>query len=294
MVIFKIFLLLFLPIFFWALYSFLPVTYTLCIFELPKMEKIELLSYSLNVKNESISNLKTICNPVPSYNSDINESASDKNNTNMIKMSVVIANENLESNVSSKSNQNNETAISNSMQSQQKICVDLDNTLESNNSSKVIKILVIGDSMGEGIAYGLSRLKNKYPIKFKSLAKSSTTTFYWNSELLQNKNIELFSPDIVLIALGTNEWNGVGSATKLRIMKIYNKLQAMGLKSIWITPPVTKSTKFYEMVHEVYGELTYDSRMLNVPRGPDKIHPTLNGYISWTNDILTAVNIKRE
>lgn len=268
MIFIRIFFLLFVPIFFWASYSFYPHTYLFSNYELPKMEKIELLGYSLNHQKQSLT--------IVANNNKNNDLSFQNQQQETIQVTSVVSSVQPEEEIK-----------------KQKIAIDLEENFSEDNSSKLLKVLVIGDSMGEGIAYGLGQLKKRYPIRYKSFAKASTTTFYWNSELLKNKEIENFAPDIVLIALGTNEWNGVGSGTKLRILKIYNKLESMGLRSVWVTPPVCDATKFYEMVYEVYGQHTYDSRMLTLPRGPDKIHPTMKGYITWADDILQAVQVRR-
>ncbi len=274
----RIFFLLFLPIFFWAGYSFYPNNLQLLSYELPKMEKVELLSYSVTHQKQSHKSEQIVCKKeiiVQNKNQAVGENEIEKTK-GAIQVTSLVSNIQIEPNEAKK----------------QKIAIDLEDMLLENNTSQ-LKVLVLGDSMGEGIAYGLSQLKKRYPIRYKSFAKASTTTFYWNSELLKNKEIENFAPDIVLIALGTNEWNGVGSATKLRILKIYNKLESMGLKSVWVTPPVCDANKFYEMVYDVYGNHTYDSRMINLPRGPDKIHPTMKGYITWADDILQAVQVRQ-
>jgi hypothetical protein len=171
--------------------------------------------------------------------------------------------------------------------------MDFNNTdTDSNQTSNKIKIFLIGDSMGEGVAYGLSHIKRKYPIEFQSIAKSSTTTYYWNSYTALDKKILDYNPNVVMIILGTNEWNGVNSSTKLRIMKLHKQLEDLGVQVVWVTPPVKKASKFFDIVHDIYGVFTYDSRNLNVPRGPDHVHPTPKGYIVWSRQILASLNIK--
>jgi lysophospholipase L1-like esterase len=88
------------------------------------------------------------------------------------------------------------------------------------------------------------------------------------------------------VILGTNEWNGVNNGTKLRIMQLHDRLEKLDVSSIWITPPVPNSDQFYEMVRDVYGDNAYDFRNIDLPRGPDNIHPTIKGYIVWSKAIL--------
>ena len=274
MIYLRIFLLLFVPVSFWITYSFLPETYSLLEFELPKMEKIELISYSLQQPTKE----KEMVSPIYVAKNEIVTESIEKNSSTTThaqkKQDTLL-----------KENATFEESTSNSIQ------LDF-NTSDINKTSNFYKILVLGDSMGEGIAYGLNKLKHKYPIKIKSLAKSSTTTYYWNAYPSLEKDINNYAPDVVMIVLGTNEWKVVGSKTKLNIMKIHSKIQKLGIKSIWITPPVSKSTKFYETVYDVYGDFTYDSRTLDVPRGSDCIHPILSGYMIWSKQILASIGIK--
>lgn len=269
----KIFTLLFFPIFLWSLYSFFPNTYCVFNYELPKIEKVETISFLLEENHCDTKQLPNLSN--------IRVETKETNNTVQIK-STSISKQPMQCSLDT--NESNTT-----LQKEQQLAIQFDN-LDTNSSSK-IKIFIIGDSMGEGLAYGLNSLKKQYPIQIKSLAKSSTTTHYWCSAHSIQTTIENYKPNLVLIALGTNEWNGVGSATKMRIHKIYNKFQAIGIQSVWITPPVKKATQFNSMVLDVYGDSAYDSSDLNVPRGSDKVHPTLKGYTTWAKDILSSINI---
>jgi hypothetical protein len=266
----KIFTLLFFPIFLWGLYSFLPNTYCVFSYEFPKIEKIETISFLLEENHRNTKQLQNLSSVVTEVQ-DVNKSIQIESNTSLEQLKITTE----ESNTT--------------LQKEQHIVIDCNNS--DANSSSILKILVIGDSMGEGLAYGLNSLKKQYPIQIKSLAKSSTTTHYWCSTHNFQTTIEKYKPNLILIALGTNEWNGVGSATKMRIHKIHNKFQEIGIQSVWITPPVKKATQFNTMVLDVYGDSAYDSSDLNVPRGSDKVHPTLKGYTTWAKDILSSINI---
>jgi hypothetical protein len=255
--IFRIFFLLFLPISFWIIYSWSLQTFQIASVELPKMDKIELLRLS---PTSSKSTFELPPQPKPIKK--------------VLSVSAV-----LDKNIS---NTKPKTPIT------KKYKTKVTPIIAGN-----MRLFILGDSMGEGVTLGLGEMKKKYPIDFMSIAKCSTTTHYWLGYSGLEEKILAYKPTIILIVLGTNEWNGVGSSTKLRILKIHNRLEKLGIKTLWITPPVAKSTQFYEMVHDVYGERVYDSRFLDVPRGRDHIHPTMQGYIRWTSDILASLNIKK-
>jgi hypothetical protein len=267
----RIFLLLFVPMGIWVVYSWDDASFL----NLPKIDKVELLKLTYMPPQETVQKTITIKKIVKNIHVDINTSSTrsiqENNetckvdfNTSMIHKTYVVKKTDVDT------NENNNT--------------------DKNDSSTAIamneRVFIIGDSMGEGLAYGMENIKNSFHLKVKSIAKCSTTTYFWLADQELESKIEAFKPTLILVALGTNEWNGVSNGTKLRIMKIHNRLAKLDINTVWVTPPVPKSTQFYNMVHETYGDSIYDSRFIDLPRGPDKIHPTLKGYITWSKKIL--------
>lgn len=297
----RIVLLLFLPISAWILYSWSFETLKIGSVELPKIDKIELLHLSMPTPSEAPIIAKPVLPPqkkipeiaVVEKNADINDSINNEaNNANNKTLAI----EDAEVISQNKTKAIDEAeAISETEVIAQATPITCD---ENSSNSPEIKsnkerIFVLGDSMGQGVAYGLAQVKQRYPINFNSIAKCSTTTYYWLAYSKLEEKITAYKPTVIWVILGANEWNGVNSSTKVRILKIHKRLEKLGIKTYWITPPVSNATAFYGMIHDVYGNMTYDSRFLSLPRGPDHIHPTLQGYVTWTKEILSTLNIKK-
>jgi hypothetical protein len=241
----RIFLLLFVPIGVWVIYSL----YDESLYDLPKIDKVELLKLTYL------------------------EKTSTTKNRSIVSVSQMVLNETNKT-VDEFRQENNLSSTSDLNASN--LALDLNNE----------KIFILGDSMGEGIAYGMQSIKKSYHLDVQSIAKCSTTTLYWMKNHELEAKIQTYKPKIVLVILGTNEWNGVNNGTKLRIMQLHDRLEKLDVSSIWITPPVPNSDQFYEMVRDVYGDNAYDFRNIDLPRGPDNIHPTIKGYIVWSKAIL--------
>ena len=286
----RIFLLLFLPISVWLVYSWSFQIFQIATVELPKFDKVELLHLSLQASTPSVVKPIVISKKIVIEETiipkiiDTNISTSNEANVTKNKSKEageadirIVLIQNIPDPVSAPITADTE-----------------DNSTEKNDTkSQKVRIFLLGDSMGQGVAYGLGQIKRHYPIAFISIAKCSTTTHYWLAYSKLEEKISTYKPTVIWIVLGTNEWNGVGSSTKLRILKLHNRIDKLGIKTVWITPPVSKANKFCGMVHDVYGDMMYDSRFLTLPRGHDHIHPTPNGYVTWTKEILCAHNIKK-
>lgn len=273
----RVFILLFLPMALWVLYSWSLEPFSYGSWELKKIDKIELI----RLLNEESVKPVVVCeynetkvselNTTQELVTDVNQTLNEKNNSKVDLTSQ--KNLLVESNVSL-----NEANVS---------C----KTLSSNEGKE--RIFVFGDSMGEGIAMGLSRLKKEFNFTYRSIAKCSTTTQYWLNYALLEEQISAYKPTVIFIVLGTNEWNNVTSATMVRMIKLRKRLEPLGIEIRWITPPVADSKKFYDVVHDVFGESVYDSRLIQIPRGEDHVHSTPHGYEIWSRHILMSLNVPR-
>lgn len=299
--IFRIVLLLFLPISTWIFYSWSYETYKIANVELPKIDKIELLHLSIPLPSvvpivaksalplQKKAPIIAVIENKPDTNTSISNETKNTNN----KPIVIEDTEVLTKNTIKVISEDEPTKETEEITQANPIPFDENSSNTSEIKSGKERIFVLGDSMGQGVAYGLAQVKQRYPIDFNSIAKCSTTTHYWLAYSKLEEKIIAYKPTVIWVILGANEWNGVNTSTKVRILKIHKRLEKLGIKTYWITPPVTKATAFYGIVHDVYGNMTYDSRFLTLPRGPDHIHPTLKGYVTWTKEILSTLNIKK-
>ncbi len=316
--------LLFLPVWFWMYYSSLNVTWSIFNIELPKNDVIELCFAE---KQNKLTENKKLLNDSNKSNIVVEQNQKEKDSGQSIALASNknLADENktkrdrlITQDVSQRCRQESATTIAQNVEtinshegnisttqemvgknsSDQNLSIVQNNGIKKKakppedtvDYSTKSRIFILGDSMGQGVAYGLSQLKIKN-IRFKSIAKSSTTTHYWVEYDGLEEKILAFEPTVILIILGSNECVYTDAKTKIRILKLYQRLSKLNIKMVWVTPPMKKSIKFCGIVREYYGDNVYDSRTLNVPRGADKIHPTGSGYITWTKDILKSIEI---
>ena len=261
----------------WVLYSWCDATLSYGVWELKKIDKIELVK--LLSEEQSCGECEV---------NDTVEPISQLENQNMITDERVVPIE-LNDTLERKSETNITIHDEN-------ISIDDHNSTVKKlplHSDTKDRIFVFGDSMGEGIAIGLSRLKKEFNFTYRSIAKCSTTTQYWLNYPSLEKEIQGYKPTVVFIVLGTNEWNNVTSATMVRMIKLRKRLEPLGVEIRWITPPVATAQKFFEVTRDVFGEDVYDSRFVQIPRGEDHVHSTPHGYEMWSRHILSSLNVPR-
>jgi hypothetical protein len=152
-------------------------------------------------------------------------------------------------------------------------------------------ILLIGESMAEGLAIYLKQYADSNQHKFTSITKTSTSIVAWvgqdSTGRLKNE-IERLKPSFVMISLGANELfvSGEGLKTYQKyIQNIVNQLH--NTKFIWICPPNWKKDNgLTDLILEKVGENRFfPSRDLELPRAADGIHPTMEGYALWADKI---------
>lgn len=153
------------------------------------------------------------------------------------------------------------------------------------------KILAIGDSMAQGLEPHFLKLAKDYNSTILTKYKIGSSTFHWSKDKNIINEIKQLSPDIVLIVLGSNEWQGDNNP-KLRraAKKLTEDISKLGISYIWIGPPVKSAQNYNKMLCSVAQKnCVYDFSELNVSRGKDKIHPTPNGFAMWSKIILNKL-----
>ncbi|MCA1558051.1 MAG: SGNH/GDSL hydrolase family protein, partial [Acidobacteria bacterium] len=155
-------------------------------------------------------------------------------------------------------------------------------------SLKGKRVLLIGDSMAEGIGWYLRGKVEQAGGQYIGEPWCSSTTYSWYDTGRFDQMLERHRPDIVFIALGSNEiFNKQAEQSAPIIREMVRKL---GDKpAYWIGPPSWKPDKGIVSVIENNFQPGhfYNSNDLQVPRGPDKAHPTRRGYETWTELVWT-------
>lgn len=149
---------------------------------------------------------------------------------------------------------------------------------------KKTRLLVVGDSLAVGLSPHFKSMSEERGIPFSSLAKVGTRIDQWASDVPLAERLRTFAPTVVLISLGTNdEYGKTGQQQAPHIATLIAKIKAAGAKPVWIGPPkLAKSNGVIEAIQaQIPSGDYFDSRLLEIPRAPDGLHPTGSGYARW-------------
>lgn len=189
------------------------------------------------------------------------------------------------------SNDQNQTQISTKTNNQ--VSTQIEKQIKTTKSpNEKFKIFVIGDSMAQGLEPHFKKLSKEYNCEVITKFKIGSSTFYWSNEALIMDELASQSPDLVLIVLGSNEWQG-SSNPKLKrsAKKLIENMTKNKFAYIWIGPPVKNAQKYNEMLQMVADSKNiFDYTDLNVSRAKDNIHPTPKGFLIWSKQILDKLH----
>jgi lysophospholipase L1-like esterase len=144
-------------------------------------------------------------------------------------------------------------------------------------------VLLIGDSMAEGVGPWLQRKVEEVGGRFINGQERSSTIVWWQGSGKLRELLVRHRPDVVFIALGSNEI--FLEQPNLRAPLIKEMVEELGARpGYWIGPPSWKpDSGLVRVIEENFqpGHF-YNSNDLQVPRAPDGKHPTTQGYQTWT------------
>lgn len=161
-------------------------------------------------------------------------------------------------------------------------------------------ILLVGDSLAVGLAPRLQTLTTNTASNLIAEGIVGTNTCQWKEKIFFL--IERYKPGTVFISLGTNdavlESLGPGWAQKNAdcYEKTYADAASKGAKVIWILPPKLPQKledgrkKVVEQILKI-SDANYDSYVLQIPRAPDGIHMSPQGYAEWANKMWEWWNL---
>lgn len=149
------------------------------------------------------------------------------------------------------------------------------------------RILLLGDSMVEGLSMRLSDYarENGHTLYSVCWYGSSTTGWANNLDTLQSF-LRWSDADYVLVSLGGNELRV--KDTEFRANNVMTIQQALGTRpTVWIAPPSwVKNPTITEVIRSVVGDKRYfDSTRLTYQRGSDNMHPTFHSAAKWMDSI---------
>ena len=153
---------------------------------------------------------------------------------------------------------------------------------------KKSNILLLGDSLAQGMAsefYVKAKTANYRPVV---LAKSGSQSFQWSTKI--EKIMCDIRPKVTIVSLGTND-SGSKDVEFLRahVKRIRDAAQRYGSKILWILPrQLPTRFKGQDGIRAIISEEikeTHDARLLTIEMSSDQIHPTSRGYRKWFQDV---------
>ncbi|HEX7997227.1 MAG TPA: SGNH/GDSL hydrolase family protein [Pyrinomonadaceae bacterium] len=144
-------------------------------------------------------------------------------------------------------------------------------------------VMLVGDSMAEGIGPHLQKKVEAAGGRFINAQERSSTIVWWQGSGKLRELLLKHRPDIVFIALGSNEI--FIEEPHMRAPLIKAMVAELGTRpAFWIGPPCWKPDKgLINVIDENFQESHfYNSNDLQVARAPDGKHPTAQGYQYWT------------
>lgn len=147
-----------------------------------------------------------------------------------------------------------------------------------------ITLMLIGDSMGQGVGWILGPYAQQRGYQFINLAAQNSSIIAWGGGTRLADEIAYYVPDFVIICLGSNDLFGTDMASYQYL--IQNMIvQAGDTRFVWIGPPNWKEDNgLTDLLASELGKGRYfSSKELYLPRISDGIHPTLEGYRTWTD-----------
>lgn len=150
-------------------------------------------------------------------------------------------------------------------------------------------VLLIGDSFANGMRPHFQAIASDSRLPFLGAAVTNSTIEQWASSNWLRDKLDSFAPSHVLIVLGT-----VDAYSDRPVSLIERDAEALNdvvheyqAHPIWIgTPPLPTTYATLPLNVEVTAALEelapfYFDSTLDIPRGPDQLHPNVSGYAGW-------------
>jgi lysophospholipase L1-like esterase len=154
------------------------------------------------------------------------------------------------------------------------------------------RVLLIGDSLAQGLSPPLTALARESRIGMTTLAQQGSTIGAWTRGALnpglRAKLAE--KPTLVLISLGTND-EYLAPTQLPQVAADAKALLALldPIPVVWILPPtLPKSIGVTPLLRDLAPH-AFDSFAYKIPRAADGIHPTPTGYSGWAGTLWKSL-----
>lgn len=148
------------------------------------------------------------------------------------------------------------------------------------------RVILLGDSLAQGLAPPLGQLVTESGYDFASDVQPGTRVEQWGASGRAEASAAGFGATVAIVSLGTNdaaanaEWQARFAA---RAVSLVERLKATGVRDVlWLIPPLMPfdlTTIAAGITNS--GAAVFDARPIDMPRGPDRIHPTIAGFGGW-------------
>lgn len=144
--------------------------------------------------------------------------------------------------------------------------------------------------MGVGMAPHLRGLALEADIPLASIAKVGTRVDNWADSQLLVESILEFEPTHVFVSLGTNDAYTVRHPSEVAddAKELVELIEEADAHVIWIGAPnlpvISNGHAIDEAILVAIKDAVpnyFDSTNLDIPRSPDRLHPTAAGYAGW-------------
>jgi lysophospholipase L1-like esterase len=154
-------------------------------------------------------------------------------------------------------------------------------------------ILLLGDSIGEGIQMPLNQRIDDYGAKLTSLVKRGASAAYWADKITDADG----AYEVVITTLGTNDIAGSYEQEGPALDRLLGHLESHGAPVYWVIPPAFRIGNFTERQAGWANMLTERGVRILDLQGPQpstasdpmRVHLTPDGYKTLAAQIVDAL-----
>ena len=156
------------------------------------------------------------------------------------------------------------------------------------------RVLAFGDSLLVGLNPQLKQLADAAGVEaYTGKGVVGSRLDQWAAADWQDgwldQTLASFHPTLILVSLGTNDEHMAAGAAERQapyLATLLDKLHATGAEIVWIGPPELPFPRqgVSDMIR-ASAPYYFESENLDIPRGPDDLHPNAAGYAGWAGAI---------
>ena len=150
------------------------------------------------------------------------------------------------------------------------------------------RIVLIGDSYGEGIGPHLKHPMLACGVEYSFYAKRGTSATQWVREDWIGPVLKE-DPDVVMVSLGGNDFlRQDADVIREAVNGIVARVRRSGARLFWMEPlslPYPDKAGVREMWRKATGDDWFRSEHLHYGRAPDRIHISYDNYRDWAQKI---------